>query len=95
MDPLYAKFQDAVPNLLCMGDPKTFKSTLLNDIFGLEFEVMQEQATGLFHDSVDVIFSSNALPIELNLFDFQGATNLDLSLILKLIQGLPKTGVLF
>ena len=68
-----------------MGDPKTFKSTLLNDIFGLEFEIIESEATGLFHDSVDVIFSSKALPIELNLFDFQGVTNLDLSLMVKLI----------
>ena len=33
---------------------------------------MKENSAGLFHDSVDALFDSKDLPIEFNVFDFQG-----------------------
>ena len=77
--------------MLCIGDPSTAKSTFLNNVFGLDFEVIQENAIGLFHDSVDCIFNSKSIPIGLNIFDFQGYANLDLSLITNLLEKMPRS----
>ena len=70
LDIAYSKFKQAVPNLFCIGNPGSRKSTLLNDIFGSHFEVIEEGSACLFHDSVDAIFNSKEMPIDFNIFDF-------------------------
>ena len=41
LDTSYVKFRQAVPSLICVGCPSSRKSTLLNDTFGSEFEVIE------------------------------------------------------
>ena len=43
---------------------------MINDIFGTEFEVMEESSAGLYHDSIDALFHSRDLPIGFNILDF-------------------------
>ena len=43
---------------------------MINEIFGLEFEEIQVGSAGLFHDSVDAIFTSNDVKLGFNIFDF-------------------------
>ena len=59
--------------MICIGDASSGKSKLLNDMLGLEFEVVNEHSAFIFHDSVDAIFTSNDIPIGYNVYDFQGA----------------------
>ena len=79
LDTIYQKLRDALPNLLCIGDRNSEKSTLLNTIFDVRFEVIhkavKEKSAGLFHDSVDALFNSKEFPSRMNLFDFQGYAN--------------------
>ena len=74
MNEMYPKFKNAKPNVLCIGNPKSKKSSLLNHIFNLQFEVihegMYEDSACLFHDSIDAVFHSKDFPSECNLFDF-------------------------
>ena len=57
------------------------KSTLLNEVFGIEHEVLETgDKCRMFHDSVDVTFASTDIKHEtkrnqkfqFNIFDFQG-----------------------
>ena len=48
LDIAYQKFKDKTPTLICIGNPSSMKSTLLNDIFGVQFEVMCQGMAGLF-----------------------------------------------
>ena len=55
---------------------------MLNEMFGVQFEVMQEGSIGLFHDSVDAIFTCKEIPIGFNVLDVQGSfANMDFWLI--------------
>lgn len=91
----YKKFKHSAPNLLCFGSPSSRKSTLLNDIFGVQFEVCAPGSANLFHDSVDAIFSSKELPMGFNVFDFQGQfANTDFKLINDLLRYMPQTYIL-
>ena len=95
LDVAYSKFKKAVPQVLCIGSPGSLKSTMLNDIFGTQFEVIEEGSACLFHDSVDAIFTSKELPIGFNVFDFQGAfANNDFRLISHLLDLMPWTYLL-
>ena len=66
------KSKEAPNNLLCIGSPLGGKSNQLNNMFAVNFELRDPNACGLWHDSVDVIFSSDALPLGFNVFDFHG-----------------------
>ena len=58
-------------NLLCIGNPNIGKSTLLNQMFNLQFELNCPGSKGLFHQSVDVTFATgDILPMDVNVFDF-------------------------
>ena len=70
MDIAYPKFKKKAPSLFCFGSPQARKSCMINDIFGVEFEVLQEGSAGLFHDSVDAIFNSSDVSLGMNIFDF-------------------------
>ena len=70
MDIAYSKFKKTEPSLFCFGSPQARKSGMINDIFGLEFEVLQDGAAGLYHDSVDAIFTSTDVNLGFNVFDF-------------------------
>ena len=84
-----------VPTLFCIGSPSCGKSSLLNKIFQVQFEVMEQDSVGLFHDSVDALFSSDDLPIGFNVFDFQGAVaNQDYVLIERLLLHWPNAYLL-
>ena len=43
---------------------------MINDIYGTEFELSDRDSAGLYHDSVDVLFSHKDMPIGFNIFDF-------------------------
>ena len=86
MDIAYTKFKKTQPSLFCFGSPQAQKSVMINDIFGLEFEVLQDGSAGLFHDSVDAIFTSNDIPMGFNVFDVQGSVaNRDYTMIDRLL----------
>ena len=70
LDQAYNKFKKQVPNLICIGDFCSGKSTMLNDTFGLHFEVIEDGTASLFHDAVDAVFDSKDIPIGFNVFDF-------------------------
>ena len=81
--------------LLCFGSPQARKSNMLNDIFGLGFEVLDKSSAGLFHDSVDALFSSKDIPLGFNVLDFQGTVaNRDYKLIESLLSHIPQSYVL-
>ena len=95
LDIAYHKFRDKAPTLICIGNPSTKKSSLLNDIFGVEFEVMNDGNCGLFHDSVDALFTSKDMPLEFNILDFQGTvSNKDYLMIEALMSKIPMTYLL-
>ncbi len=51
-------------------------------MLAVQFEVMQEGSIGLFHDSVDAIFTCKEIPIGFNVLDVQGAfANQDFQMI--------------
>lgn len=66
----YSKYKNPSPNLICIGSPCSGKSSFLNDMLKAEFEVIEEKSIGLFHDSVDALFTSKDMPIGFNVFDF-------------------------
>ena len=41
------------------------------------FERVELGSSGMFHDSVDVMFNSKEYPLGFNIFDFNGISNLD------------------
>ena len=95
MDVAFPKFKVAAPTLICIGNPSSGKSQLINDIFGVEFEVTEEGSAGLFHDSVDALFSCNEMPFGFNIFDFQGSVaNKDFTLIESLLSHIPQAYLL-
>ncbi len=56
---------------------------------------MKENSAGLFHDSVDALFDSKDLPIEFNVFDFQGKfANEDYKFIGDLLIHMPQNYLL-
>ena len=65
------------PNLICVGDRLTNKSTILNEMLNSNFERVELGSSGMFHDSVDVMFNSKEYPLGFNIFDFNGISNLD------------------
>ena len=65
----YPKFKNQAPNLVCIGDGYSGKSSFLNDVFGLHFEVVNKDAAGLFHDGIDAVFDSKDIPMGFNVFD--------------------------
>ena len=68
---------------------------MINDIFGLKFEVVEEGSAGIFHDSVDALFSSKDIPLGFNVLDFQGTVaNRDYKLIESLLSHIPQSFVL-
>ena len=67
---------------------------MINDIFGLKFEVVEEGSAGIFHDSVDALFSSKDIPLGFNVLDFQGTVaNRDYKLIESLLSHIPQSFV--
>ena len=89
MKHLYNKMKNEKPtnNLLCIGDPKSGKSSRLNEIFNIGFETIDSAAVGLWHDSIDVLFHCDELPMEFNLYDFHGNfANNDFTLIKQLFK---------
>ena len=94
---LYNKLKSETPtnNLLCIGSPSAGKSDRLNDMFSVSFEKRDPRACGLWHDSVDVIFSSNDIPLGFNVYDFHGKmANYDFQMIADLFEWLPNTYLL-
>ena len=82
-------------NLLCIGSPTAGKSDRLNQMFSLQFELRHPRSCGLWHDSIDVVFHSDELPLGFNVFDFHGqVANHDFKLIEELFEWLPNTYVL-
>ena len=69
------------PNLICVGDRLTNKSTILNKMLESNFERVELGSGGMFHDSVDVMFDSKEFPLGFNIFDFNGISNLDVKTI--------------
>lgn len=65
------------PNLICIGNRLTKKSTILNSIFKTKFETVEKDSACMFHDSVDLFLSSKEFPIGFNIFDFNGVSNED------------------
>ena len=74
IDRTFAKFEDQTSatacNLLCVGSPGGYKSTLLNELFMLNFEVPDSGSAKAFHDSIDVTFASKDVKLGFNVFDF-------------------------
>ena len=70
MDIAYPKFKKSAPSLICIGNPASRKSVMLNDMLGAQFEVMEEGSALLFHDSVDALFTSKEIPFGFNVLDF-------------------------
>ena len=94
---LYDKLKSETPtnNLLCIGSPSAGKSDRLNNMFAVGFEKRDPRACGLWHDSVDVVFSSNDVPLGFNVFDFHGKmANNDFRMIAELFDALPNTYLL-
>ena len=69
LDHVYRNLKQGHPTLLCIGTPASRKSTMLNQMLEVQFEVMQEGSIGLFHDSVDAIFTCKEIPIGFNVLD--------------------------
>lgn len=64
---------------------------MLNDIFAADFEVIEQGSIGLYHDSVDALFTCKDIPIGFNVLDFQGAfANRDFLLIQWLLEHVPQ-----
>ena len=82
--------------MLCLGPREKFilKSTTLNSIFGINFEVLSTGSIGLLHDSVEIMFDSKEFPSGFNIFDFQGYANNDDILLEGLLQTLPYSLIL-
>ncbi len=60
-------------------------------MLAVQFEVMQEGSIGLFHDSVDAIFTCKEIPIGFNVLDVQGAfANQDYQMIQWLLENVPQ-----
>lgn len=93
LDQAYGKFKNAKPILLCIGNPSSRKSTLLNDMLeGSFFEVVEDGSARLFHDGVDALFDSKEMPMGFHVLDVQGAfANNDHILIEKLLSHVPMT----
>ena len=79
------------PNLICVGDRLTNKSTILNEMLKSNFERVEKGSGGMFHDSVDVILDSKEYPLGFNIFDFNGISNLDAKTIELLLKTLPNS----
>ena len=97
LDKTFSKFemsQEDKCNLLCIGTERAGKSTLINEIFNLNFETISPGTAGLFHDSVDVTFAAKDFNIGFNIFDFQGRANMDFALIKHFIMNLPNVMIL-
>ena len=106
LDHAFLKYTNKVDcNLICIGEPGCFKSTLLNEVFGFNFETMgkNEMKCSMFHDSVDVTFASKDIkheragqkPLQFNVFDFQGSkANYDFRLIYEMLERMPRTYLL-
>ena len=95
----FAKFEFCAArstcNLLCIGSPGRGKSTLLNELFKLKFEVIEKESAKAFHDSIDVTFASKEVGLDFNVFDFQGIkANHDWHLIKHLLTSLPQAFLL-
>lgn len=86
---MYNQFKIAKPNLLCLGPRKSGKSMMLNSLFGIKFDTIEEEALGLFHNSVDVMFDSKEFPSGFNIYDFQGLASSDYKLIVGLLSRMP------
>lgn len=83
------------PNLLCIGSPGLQKSTLLNDMLGVQFEVMSDGMAGIFHDSVDALYTCAENPMGFNVFDFQGEmANKDLHFLKLMLRNMPNVFLL-
>ena len=68
---------------------------MLNDIFGLFFEVLEKESAGLFHDSVDAVFTSKEIPLGFNILDFQGlVANKDYTMVESLLENIPQSYIL-
>lgn len=78
-------------NLICIGNSNIGKSSLLNLMFNLQFELNCTGSKGLFHQSVDVTFAAgDTLPMDVNVFDFQGErANEDFELICDFMEKMP------
>lgn len=70
LDLIYPKYKSWAPSLICIGNAGVGKSKFINSVFGVQFEVMQENSAMLFHDSVDAIFTSDDMPFGFNIMDF-------------------------
>ena len=70
LDLIYPKYKSWAPSLICIGNPGAGKSKFINSVFGVQFEVMQDDSAMLFHDSVDAIFTSEDMPFGFNIMDF-------------------------
>ena len=90
-DNYFDKGVAAKGNLLCIGNSNIGKSTLLNKMFNLQFELNCAGSKGLFHQSVDVTFAAgDTLPMDVNVFDFQGErANEDFELICDFMEKMP------
>ena len=56
---------------------------------------MSEGVSGLFHDSVDALFTSKDMPIDFNILDFQGTVaNKDYTMIESLLSHIPMSYLL-
>ena len=88
---LYFKFtgQGDVPNLLCVGKGRSRKSYILNHLFGVQFERLQDDAVGLFHNSVEMLFHSKSFACGFNVVDLQGCASEDHLLLELLLDHLP------
>ena len=68
---------------------------MLNDIFGLFFEVLEKESAGLFHDSVDAVFTCKEIPLGFNILDFQGlVANKDYTMVESLLNNIPQSYIL-
>ena len=94
MDLIYPKYKAWAPTLICIGNRECGKSKFINDIFGVQFEVMQPDSAMLFHDGVDAIFTSDDMPFGFNIMDFQGIANTDHILIEALMKHIPQAYLL-
>ena len=95
LDKVYCKYKSYYPNLICIGSPGSHKSFFLNKMINAQFEVIEKESAGLFHDSVDALFSSKDNPIGFNVFDFQGKfANEDYILIQDLLTHMPSNYLL-
>ena len=70
LDLIYPKYKAWAPSLICIGNSGVGKSKFINSVFGVQFEVLQENSAMLFHDGVDAIFTSDDMPFGFNIMDF-------------------------